>query len=114
MNKISVRYNGTRYPRTVNKRHGTKVSFFSNRQVLELEEYDALMLLSANQRLMPGKWEFTVEMAVEVATNEEAQELLDKGEAEIPEEAVTNNPTKVHEKPKAKKPRSKTVKKIGG
>ena len=61
---IKIKYNGSRFPRIVVVR-GRKmdVSFQRDKKVLELVEYDALYLLSKNQRLNPNKWEFTVEGA---------------------------------------------------
>lgn len=58
---IRVKYNGVRFPRTVSLQGNKRTSFQSDRKVLELEEYDALMLLKFNNRISPTVWEFTVE-----------------------------------------------------
>jgi len=58
---ISVKYQGRRFPRSVSLRGGGTTSFQPNRLVLTLDEYDALFLLKANNRLTPERWEFTVE-----------------------------------------------------
>ena len=58
--KLIVKYNGNRYPRTVNLRGGLKTAFVNGRDVIEINEYDALLLLTYNHRLMPDKWEFTI------------------------------------------------------
>lgn len=58
--KIKVKYNAARFPRTVNLRGGKKTSFQADRLTLDLDEYDALLLLKSNNRISPERWEFTV------------------------------------------------------
>jgi len=58
---IKIHYNGRRFPRSVHLRGGGKTSFLPERLTLELEEYDALYLLTLNNRLTPDKWEFAIE-----------------------------------------------------
>lgn len=60
MVKLVIKYNGSRFPRTVALRGGNKVNFTQERNVLELEEYDALLLLKANSRLTANTFQFTV------------------------------------------------------
>lgn len=57
--KVKIEYKGRRFPRIVNLRGGDRISFLQNRRIIELEEYDALLLLQSNTRMTPEKWEFT-------------------------------------------------------
>lgn len=59
--KIKVRYIGKRFPKIVSIKGGNKKSFQPGREVLVLDEYDALRLLKSNQRLTADKWAFTVD-----------------------------------------------------
>jgi len=74
MSKVRVKYNGSRFPRIVNKRGGTKTSFQVGRLILELEEYDAMLLLKSNIRLDPSRWEFTIASKEDVKGEKEAAE----------------------------------------
>ena len=58
--RIVIKYNNTRFPRTVPIQGGKKLNFVKDRLILELEEYDALALLNNNNRIKPDVWEFTV------------------------------------------------------
>ena len=58
--KITVKYNGKRFPRVVNHRKGGTTSFHPDKRILELEEYDALLLLKSNTRMTHEIWEFTI------------------------------------------------------
>ena len=72
--KIRVRFNGSRFPRTVSLRGGKKISFHRDRLVLVLDEYDALLLLRSNTRLTPDRWEFTIDV-----TEDDRKEKLPGG-----------------------------------
>jgi len=73
MNTIKIQYNGTRFPRVANLRKGGKRVFLFDRTIIEFEEYDALHLLTLNNRLTPIKWEFTV-----VSSNIKAEKKKEK------------------------------------
>jgi hypothetical protein len=76
---ICVEYRGKRFPRVVALNGGGKLCFQRDRTVLELDEYDALLLLKSNIRLTPDKFEFTIADAIipEVEENEEDIDLDD-------------------------------------
>lgn len=57
---VRIKYNGRRYPRTVSIRGGTSRAFLVDRRELDLDDYDAYVLLKANSRLTPNTWEFNV------------------------------------------------------
>ena len=57
---IVIEYNGSRFPRVVALRGGSKTNFHQDRKTLELDEYDALLLLKSNTRVSPEKFEFTI------------------------------------------------------
>lgn len=84
---VKIRYNGKRYPRTINLRGGGKISFFNDRNVIALSEYDALYLLKFNSRINPEKWEFTIEALVNNEVNavrefKEVKEVQPLGESQ--------------------------------
>lgn len=85
--KIGIRYNGKRYPRTVNLRGGSKISFIQGRDIIFLDEYDALYLLKFNSRIQPEKWEFTIEPVPGeikiIQRNIIDEPLIDKNESKI-------------------------------
>jgi hypothetical protein len=97
--KIIVKFNGKRFPRIVNLRGGDRVSFHPYVKILELNEYDALLLLKSNSRLTPDKWEFTV--LKEMPIIEQGNELDD--EKYIKEENSEENLSAKPKKTKAKK-----------
>jgi len=57
---LTIRYLGRRFPRTVSMRGGLSKSFQSDRTEIELDSYDAYVLLKSNSRLTPDTWEFNV------------------------------------------------------
>lgn len=69
---LVIQYNGTRFPRTVGLKGGKKVNFTKERTVLELDEYDALLLLRANSRLSPNAFQFTVTDVIRSEEEEQA------------------------------------------
>ncbi len=62
---IVVEYFGKRFPRAVILRAGGKQCFHPERTTLELEEYDALMLLKQNIRINPDKFEFSIAAVID-------------------------------------------------
>lgn len=57
---VKIRYNGRRFPRTINLRsHKTKV-FHPQGRELEFDEYDANLMLRNNIRIGLDSWEFSV------------------------------------------------------
>ncbi len=86
MTTVKIKYNGKRFPRIVNLRGGNRVSFLPNRMILELEEYDAMLLLKSNVRLQPEKWEFSFyqdavdqEVAGQSEETQDAAPVIEKG-----------------------------------
>lgn len=57
---LKIHYNGVRFPRIVNLKAHRITSFLANRKELELEDYDAYLLLRNNIRLSPDVWAFNV------------------------------------------------------
>lgn len=101
---IAVKYNGKRFPRTVALRGGGKLCFQPYCKVLELDEYDALLLLKANTRMTPNKFEFTVadimtEESVDDAfgdkdTEEESSPETDEKDKDMEGEKLVQKPAK--------------------
>lgn len=86
---VKIRYNGKRFPRTVNLRGGKSRSFLKDRKELELDEYDAMLLLKSNTRLQPTKWEFSVlqgEQEAEETPGGWSGDAETAPEAEVPSE----------------------------
>lgn len=95
---LKIRYNGRRFPRTVNLRgRRTPMSFLSNRTVIEFEDYDAYLILRGNTRLDLNRWEFNI-----------VSEMPKKA---APEKVTPSKPSV--EKPKQEKPKTKSKKKRG-
>lgn len=96
---IVVEYYGKRFPRVVPLRSGGKVNFHQDRTVLELDEYDALLLLKSNIRMTPEKFEFGIGGVVEdeiekfekdedTGTGEGEQDIEDgEGEGEVEDQS---------------------------
>lgn len=78
MSLIRIRYNGERFPRTINLRgHKTK-TFQPDKREIEFEAYDAYLMLRNNARLKVDGWEFNVTGVVEEIKGQDTEK-----EAEI-------------------------------
>ena len=90
MDKIFVQYNGKRSNRVVNLRGGGKVTFFPERKILALNDYDAMLLLKSNIRLTPNTWEFSVIAvgSLERETGKIESETNVQAEQEVNEDSV--------------------------
>lgn len=97
---MKIKYNGTRFPRTVFLQGNKRTSFQADKKVLELDEYDALGLLKFNNRISPTVWEFTIEGL-------EARETI------LPPAAPLIPAPKEEEKPSKDKPKAKQKSKSG-
>jgi len=60
MSKIKIQYNGSRFPRVAALQKGKRKTFQPWKRVIEFDMYDAMYLLTSNNRINPLKWEFTI------------------------------------------------------
>ena len=99
--KIKVKYLGTRFPKMVNLRNGKKIAFIQGRTELELDEYDALMLLRTNVRIKPTAFIFSI---IDVIKDNDQSQILP-----IEEDVKVADPEPKEEKKKTnKKDKSKS------
>lgn len=92
--KVPVQYDGKRFPRVVSLKNGEKIAFRPDRKVLELDMYDAMLLLKSNIRKGRYDWEFTIPTNYYAISNDSDST------------AISNVPTaKLEELPKKKKGR---------
>lgn len=80
---IVIEYFGKRFPRVVSLRNGTKVNFLEDRKTLELDEYDAMLLLKSNIRMNPTTFEFGIAAVIqeeEPLTHEEEEDANDEAD----------------------------------
>jgi len=103
MSLIRIRYNATRFPRTIILPDHKKQVFQADKRELDFEEYDANLMLKNNVRLTPNTWEFSI-----VGVIEETKGQAPKKEAEIKAETpVLASKTEKEGKGSSKRGRSK-------
>lgn len=106
--RIKIKYNGRKFPRTLLLRNRKRVSFHSSKLIIDIDEFDALDVLSQNIRISDSVWEFTINQDNKIQDNkiDESEIPESVGEdAEIPDGNDSEDyiPTKYKVKTRKKK-----------